>query len=120
GYYINPNSVTNQVFWERTHSFRTFLEIGKYLKKFNPEFHKTYEEYMYPRVIWSYAKTFSGGNRKDLFIKLINEYNVKDYMKKLIKNNIDWKVKFTAFLFCVHPNLFFYSVKLIFSMKEVV
>ncbi|WP_048727055.1 glycosyltransferase family 2 protein [Carnobacterium sp. 1290_CSPC] len=119
GYFYVDNSATNRVFWERTDSLESFKNIEKYLVKNNVMFAETYQNYIYSRVIWSYAKTFARGNRKDLFNRLSVEFKVKDHMRNMIFNSRDIAVSITAAMYCLQPSLFFYFVRFIFNIKEV-
>lgn len=118
GYYDNSNSVTNTVFWERTHSLKSFEEISNYLHIYNEEFAEIYDNYMYSRAMWSYAKTFSLGRRQDLFNRLIKELNLSYHMKNIIPQTKDWRVKITALVYCIKPSLFYKSMVLFSTLKE--
>lgn len=118
GYIENKESVTNMVFWERTHSFMVFQKIGDYIKTYNPSFYLKYEKHMYPRVIWSYAKTFASGGNKIYFNKLNEEFNMKYYMRILVTNAKDWRVSVTALVYTLSPLAFFYLIKLLFYRKN--
>jgi len=113
GYYNNPSSVVNSVFWERTDSLTSIVAIEEYLKSYNCKFYKEFKGYMYSRAIWSYAKTFSRGKRKDLFNRLRKEYDVDFHMKNMGKNASDWKVRLTSLLYCIDPDLFYFTVSLL-------
>ena len=112
GYYNNPSSVVNSVFWERTDSLKSIISIEEYLKAYECEFYGEFKKYMYSRAIWSYAKTFARGKRKDLFNRLIMEYDVIYHMKNMWKNAADWKVRLSSLLYCIHPKLFYFIVSL--------
>lgn len=113
GYYNNPSSVVNSVFWERTNSLKSIVAVEEYMKSYDCDFYDEFKGYMYSRAIWSYAKTFARGKRKDLFNRLCKEYNVYYHMRNMRNNAADWKVRFTSFLYCVHPNLFYFTVSMI-------
>lgn len=118
GYYYSVDSATNKVFWERTESINTFFEIELYMKSQKVDFVETYSKYIYSRVIWSYAKTFSKGNRRDLFNKLAIKFNVKSHMKNMIFNSKNLGVSITALLYCISPTLFFIAIRTLYTIKD--
>lgn len=112
-YYNNPTSAVHKVEWSRTQSYNSILKIRNMMIEANCNFADAFFQYMGARYLWSYAKTFSIGNRKDLFLKLSREYPVKDAMKTLLKICPDIRVRSTAALYLVNKHVFYYAVGVI-------
>lgn len=109
-YYDNPKSAVSKVDWYRTDSFKSLERIYKVMVLNSCDFADYYYKYMSARYIWSYAKTFSVGRRKDLYDKLNSEYDLRSAMKFLINGCNDKRVKLTALLYLFNRELFFYFV----------
>lgn len=107
GYFNNPGSASNRATWERTHSLESVSEIKKYLIHKKICIANEVYEFMYSRFIWSYSKQFAQENRKDLFFRLSNEFNMKKHMSKMILIGEDWRVRMTALIYYINPKLFF-------------
>jgi len=112
-YYDNPVSAVHKIEWSRTNSYSSIFRIKKMMVDANCEFADVFYNYMSARYLWSYAKTFSVGDRKDLFIKLSKEYPVKDGMRVLLKKCPDMRVRLTAGIYLINKYLFYYAVGII-------
>lgn len=112
-YYDNPDSAVHKVEWTRTNSYESILRITNMMREEKCEFVETFSQYMGARYIWSYAKTFSVGHRKDLFKRLVKEYPVKLSMKVLLKQCPDIRVRLTAVIYMINKYLFYYVVGII-------
>lgn len=109
-YYDNPKSAVSKVDWYRTDSLNSLTRVYTMMKDNNCDFADFFYSYMTSRYLWSYAKTFSVGRRKDLFDKLNSEYDLRSAMKYLINECNDKRVKLTALLYLFNRELFFYLV----------
>lgn len=112
-YYDNPDSAVHKVEWTRTNSYESILRITNMMREENCDFAETFSKYMGARYIWSYAKTFSVGHRKDLFKRLVQEYPVKRGMLVLLKQCPDIRVRLTAALYLINKYLFYYAIAII-------
>lgn len=117
-YKDNKESSIYKIYWKRTDSYQSLKDIYKKMKEFNCPFSEEFISYMEPRYLWSYAKTFASGKRKDLFNQLKNTYDVKKAMIYLIKKSPDMKVKLLSFCFIIHPSLFYCLIALYFRFLK--
>lgn len=112
-YYDNPTSAVHKINWERTDSFNSIKRIKKKMDCAGCVFSNFFYEYMTSRYLWSYAKSFSVGKRKDLFDRLSEEFPVKDAMKYLISHCSDARVKVTSILYLIHKDIFYYIIGIV-------
>lgn len=112
-YYDNPQSAVHKVEWSRTDSYNSISRIKKLMEENGCDYAIKFSDYMSARYLWSYAKTFSVGNRKDLFNRLAKEYETKQAMTVLIKKCPDIRVRLTSFIYLLNKDLFFYAVRAI-------
>jgi glycosyltransferase involved in cell wall biosynthesis len=109
-YRINKDSTTRrEATWRKTDMLAAVKRTGLYLEENGCPYTQTYNDYMYPRSMWAVAKTFSLGQRKDLFKKLLNEYDVKENMLVTAKDR-NRLVTIASWLFLIHPMLFYYTI----------
>ncbi|HHX70058.1 MAG TPA: glycosyltransferase family 2 protein [Gallicola sp.] len=119
GYRDNPMSVVNTTNWRRTDALTSVINTEKYLKVNRCEFYAEFKQYMYARNMWAVAKNFTQGNRKDLFLLLIKEYDVGSPMKYLNKNR-NKLVALSSILYRIHPMLFFRTIRIYYFIKNLV
>ncbi len=111
-YYNNPGSAVHRVEWNRVDSYASIERIKKVMDDCGCEFAEEYYTYTSARYLWSYAKTFSVGRRRDLFDRLGTEFDVKAAMKFLIKNCPDVKVRITSRIYLLNAGLFYGFISL--------
>jgi len=111
-YRINNQSVTRgKASWRKTDSLNAVKRTEKYLEENQCTYSKEYKSYMYARVMWSAAKMFAVSGDKKLFKRLGKEFDVMECMKRTQKDP-NRLVSLASMLYCVHPKLFFYIVRL--------
>lgn len=111
-YRINVNSVTqSKVITWKTEDLEAVRRIEEYLMRQECAFYSELKSYLFARLIWSKAKRYAVGGRKDLLRKLQEHYDVKGYMKRTAKDP-NKLVALSSRMYLVHPMLFFYIVRL--------
>jgi len=116
GYRINAESVTQRPATWHTDGIEAVRRVEKYLNEKNCPYAKEVEDYLFARVLWAAAKNYSISHRKDLFIRLKTEYDLKKYMKRTAKDSSKL-VKIASILYLINPMLFYYAVG---SAKKVI
>ncbi len=110
GYRINENSVTAaKATWRTEDGLTAVKRTISYVKEHNCPLADEIGTYLYARVMWALAKSYSASKRKDLFIRLITEYDVKTCMQRTAKDNSNL-VKIASKLYLIHPMLFYYAI----------
>lgn len=111
-YWYRPNqfsSTKSKSTWRKTDALYATKRIENYLKKMNCSFFNKFDSYMYARVMWSVAKDFAIDKNKELFKKLIKEYDVKNCMRVTRKDK-NILVAFASILFLINPYLFYFAL----------
>jgi len=107
-YRINTKSATKSIpTWEKTDLLNAVKRTEDYLQENNCSFYDEFKSYMYPRSVWTVAKTFSVGKQKKLYKRFISEYNIKPHMKCMLKDNSK-VVVIGAVLYLINPFLFYF------------
>ena len=109
GYRINTESVTQRPATWHTDGLDAIRRVEKYLNEKECSFVKELESYLFARAIWGLAKAYSVSHKKDLFLRLKNEYDLKKCMKRTAKDS-NKLVKIASILYLINPMLFYYAV----------
>lgn len=118
GYYDNPSSAINTVRWEFVDLIEAMLKVEKYMNEKDCKFTDKFSSYMIPRASWTIAKTFAVGNRKDYYERFLEEYPVKDFMKKLYKSSRNLMLKISSAMFCISKNLYYCAVRIAYYKRK--
>ena len=111
-YRVNNASATKgKASWRKTDSLAAVKRTEAYLAENGCEFYTEYKSYMYARVMWSVAKTFALSRDKDLFKRMIKEFDVRSCMKRTAKDNSKI-VALASKLYLIRPMFFYHIVKL--------
>ena len=111
-YRVNNASATKgKASWRKTDSLAAVKRTEVYLAENGCEFYTEYKSYMYARVMWSVAKTFALSGDKDLFKRMIKEFDVRSCMKRTAKDNSKI-VALASKLYLIRPMFFYHIVKL--------
>ena len=117
GYYNNPASAVNTVRWEKTDLPDAMLRVEAYMKEKNHPFVSHFSEYFLPRTVWTTAKTFAKGKRKDYYKKFAKEYDARKYMKRLTKSSRNKLLKISSQLYCVSKAAFYVAIGIVYKNK---
>lgn len=109
GYRINTDSVTQRPATWHTDGLDAILRVEKYLNEKECPYAKEVESYLFARAIWGLAKAYSISHKKDLFLRLKKEYDLKKCMKRTAKDS-NTLVKIASILYLINPMLFYYAV----------
>ncbi len=109
GYRVNTQSVTQRPATWHTDGLDAIRRVEAYLKEKDCPFTSEVESYLFARAIWGLAKAYSISHKKDLFIRLKTEYELKKYMKRTAKDS-NKLVKIASILYLINPMLFYYAV----------
>ncbi|MBR2343772.1 MAG: glycosyltransferase family 2 protein [Clostridia bacterium] len=111
-YRVNPNSVTqNKTVRWITEDLDAVIRVEQYLFEHECEFYPELKSYLFSRVIWGKAKRFAVGRSKELFRRLMSEYDVRSCMKRTAKDK-NKLVALASRLYLIHPSLFYHAVRL--------
>ncbi len=113
GYRVMENSATKQkIYWERIESTQnTLSRIETYMAENNCEYLGEFKSYLPHRVMWATAKNIALSNDKEMFTRLIKEYDVKASMKVTCKDS-NKLVRIASYMYLIHPNLFYWIVRM--------
>ena len=109
GYRINTASVTQRPATWHTDGLDAIQRVEKYLNEKECPLATEVESYLFARAIWGLAKAYSTSHKKDLFIRLKTEYDLKKCMKRTAKDS-NKLVKIASILYLINPMLFYYAV----------
>ena len=111
-YRVNQQSATKaKATWRKTDLLTAVKRIEGYLAEHQCEYAPEFNSYMYARAMWAVAKTFAVSGERELFQRLIKEYDVRTCMKRTAKD----KSKLVALASCLYlicPKLFYGMVGL--------
>ena len=111
GYYDNPKSAINTVNWGKTDLLASIARVENYLRETNNPFYETYKNYMYSRTIWAVLRTFAQAQKKELFYRLIDEYDTRKHMQAMLKApNV--LIQLSSALYCINPILFYWAAQI--------
>ena len=97
--------------YAHVHAIEAAIRTESFLKENERVFYNEFSRYMRHRAVFSVAHNFSKFGRKDLFDRLKSDYEVKDSMRFLIKNDcVGLKVRLAAFSYILSDKIFFYLV----------
>ncbi|MBU3073199.1 glycosyltransferase family 2 protein [Clostridium estertheticum] len=116
GYYDNPNSAVNNISWGITEALDSVQRVENYFKEQNNTFYEDFKEYMTGRTLLAILKDFSKYKRKDLFERVVLEYNPKIYISRLISTS-NMLIKILGVLFIISPRLFYWLIQLVVLLK---
>lgn len=113
-YRDNKKSATKKrkQFWNRTDSLTAVKRTTHYLNENGCFFSDEYDTYMFSRDMWAVCKAFAISSEKELYKKLINQYNVKKCMVVTSKDR-RIAVRIASRIFLINPMLFYYLIKII-------
>lgn len=118
GYYNNPNSAVNTVTWEKTNLVDAMLRVKEYMEQKNHPFKEKFSGYMLPRTVWTTAKTFAVGKRKDFYFDFISKYPVKENIYKLTQTSKNKLLTISSMLFCLNKNLFYTAIGIVYKSRK--
>lgn len=107
GYRRTPDSAISIASWRRTDTFTCISRVEHYMKDNNYSYLTKYQQYLFPRTFWSVAKSFAVGKRRDLFDRLMEEYDAKAAMYKAFKHTNQQYVRIAALVFLISPSIFY-------------
>lgn len=106
-YSYNNLSAMQNITYNQTDAVLSAINTEEYLKLNDCPFYSEFKEYMKYRVIFSLAVKFIKNKKQELFNKFNNEYDIRQSMKKMLKNKtVDIKVKIISICYLINPNLF--------------
>lgn len=107
-YRMVATSVTSTIRYSQTDAIAAAERTHVYLRDMGHPFAADFGEYMYPRAVFSVAHRFGNARDRALFARLLREYDVKDVMKRMLRNpNVDVKSRLAAAAYLIHPELFY-------------
>jgi len=105
-YCNNKASAMNSVTWCMTDGLEAVKRIEQILV--DTPIYEEYCRFAFSRAVWAKAKDFARAKEHELFLRLDNEYNVRKYMKQLIRqSDAEVIVKISAFIYCMNKDLFY-------------
>ncbi len=108
-YRICSSSVSRTISYAQTDAIEAAERTSVYLENIKHPFSAQFTVYMIPRTIFSVAHRFAAAKNKELFLRLENDYDVKQAMREMVKNkNVDYKSRMAACAYLIHRNLFFW------------
>lgn len=111
-YRINEQSATgSKASWRKTDLLHAVKRTETYLEENSCEYSAEFNSYMYARAMWAVAKTFAVSGDKDLYERLIKEFDVKTCMKRTRKDK-NKIVALASDFYLIHPSLYFKVVGL--------
>jgi len=110
GYYNNPLSAVNTVSWNKTDLVEAMIRVKQYMLDENCDYVHKFSDYMLPRTVWTTAKTFAKGKRRDLFKKFATTYPVIKHMKKLAMRAPNRLLRISSALYCLNLWVFYYTI----------
>lgn len=111
-YRVNNASATkSKASWRKTDLLTAVKRIEAYLVENNCGYSEEFNSYMYARAMWAVAKTFAVSGEKELYKRLIKEFDVKNCMKRTAKDNSKI-VALASKLYLIRPMLFYNIVRL--------
>lgn len=117
GYYDNPSGTMRAVRWEKTDSVEAMLRVEDYLKDIEHPFQQEFCDYMLPRAVWTTAKTFAAGKRKDYYDQFIKEYEVRRYMAKLRKSARHRLLKISSLIYLANESLYYRAIGVVYKNR---
>ena len=106
-YRPNPDSATRRkATWRNTDALLSVERVYEYLKDKECLFAEQFFHYLYARTMWHVAKNFAISRDRELYERLIKEYDVKSCMKVTLKDK-NFLVSFSSLLFLLRPSWFF-------------
>ena len=116
GYYNNPDSAVNNISWRITDVLYSIKRVEKYIINNSANFNVKFKNYMYHRTLWAIAKEFAKADRYDLFKKLVDEYDLKNSSKYMIKNSNNIFIIISSIIIIISPKIFFKCIKNIYGL----
>ncbi|HBW37310.1 MAG TPA: hypothetical protein DEF89_19225 [Desulfosporosinus sp.] len=115
GYYNNPLSAVNTVSWNKTDLVEAMIRVKQYMLDENCDYVHNFSGYMLPRTVWTTAKTFAKGKRRDLFKKFATTYPVIKHMKKLAMGAPNRLLRISSALYCLNLWVFYYTIIVVYK-----
>lgn len=116
GYFINENSATRTVSFERTESLNAIKRVDEYLEKINSAYLNKFRRYAYNRTLLSILKTFAEVGASDLYISMLNHTKIKKKISSLIFFP-DFRIILSALAFKLNTRLF-YKIMLVMGQRR--
>lgn len=110
GYFYRTvaGSVTRTVGYSQADAIGAAQRTAAYLKTMHHPFADVFEEYMYPRAVFSVAHRFGHAGNRELFQRLRREHDMKQVMRRMVRNpNTDGKSRLAAAAYLISPWLFY-------------
>ncbi len=117
GYYNNPTSAVNSVCWEKTNLVDAMLRVESYMKEKDCTFVDQFSNYMLPRTVWTTAKTFAAGKRKDYYKCFVKLYPAKQYIKRLKRSSHNKLLTISSNIFCISKELFYIAIGIVYGNR---
>lgn len=111
GYRLNPHSASITPHPWNTDLLDVVKRLEAYLENCHCPFSDEFNSYMFARCMMTTAKRLACDRSKTHFDALIKTHDVKSCMKKMTRNH-DKRVAFFAWLYLIHPNLFYWVLGL--------
>lgn len=105
-YCDNKGSAMHKATWDMTDSLKSVKRIEEILV--GTPVHMSYCKFAYPRALWALLKDYAVLGNYELFLKLDKEYEVKKYMRQLIRHpDAELIVRISAWIYCVNKEVFY-------------
>ena len=111
-YRDNSDSATKNVTWRHTDAIVSVNRAYKYMRDIGYSASEEFFNYMYPRMLVSIANAFAKVKNKNLYLRLIEEYDVRKHVKKLLFAN-GMRLSAGAISIMINPLIFYYIVGMI-------
>lgn len=107
-YRIVSNSASRTINYNQTTAINAAVRLKEYFKQNNPKFYDKVNNYVVPKVTFSCLRRFSASNNRDLFNRMIGQYDVNSELKKLILHKkAHLTTKMGSLIFIISKKLFF-------------
>jgi len=105
---VLETSVSRTMSWNQTDVIGATERVTEYLKANEYIEADWFDQYMYPRAIFSVAHRFARARDKRLYQQFISTYDVRTQMKRMLKHkDVDWKSRVAAGAYLLSPKLFY-------------
>lgn len=118
-YRINNESATqSKASWRNTDVLYAVMRIQNYLLENDISFREQFNSYMFPRAVWSVAKSFALSQDYSLFQRLETEFDVRTCMIKT-SNDANIVVAVLSRIYRIYPDLFYYFLAIYSKIKLI-
>ena len=105
-YIWRENSAMSVFDKQRFDAINCYTVLEKYVDKRVPDFYPIFKKYWISRALWSIARQAANKMGYLQFKDFFSNYNMRGHMCNLVTYR-DWKVIFSALMFCMSPYLFY-------------